>query len=133
MNKPSQEIKNYKDWYERASHDINSAELLFQHDGSSDTICYLVHQAVEKYLKGFLLFYNNDYPLIHDLIKLLRLCNKSNEHIIDYLEECKSINGYYIDQRYPVGMPWDYPKAEVKKVIEQAKSIIKYVLQESNI
>lgn len=89
----AQDSKNYKDWYERAGHDIKDAEILFNEGGYSDTICYLAHQAVEKYLKGFLLFNNTDYPFIHDLVKLLRLCSEFDSNIIDYLDECKTIRG----------------------------------------
>ncbi|MFH1565165.1 MAG: HEPN domain-containing protein [bacterium] len=123
-----QESKDYKDWYERASHDIEDAERLFVGGGYSDTICYLVHQSVEKYLKGFLLFNKANYPFIHDLIKLLRLCSEFDSNIIDYLDECKKINSYYIEDRYPLNAPLQYSKEETKEVIELAKGLIKYII-----
>lgn len=123
------ESKNYKDWYERASHDIEDADRLLIGGGYSDTICYLAHQAVEKYLKGFLLFNKTNYPFIHDLPRLLGLCKKFDEHIWDYLEECEKINGYYIEDRYPLNAPLQYSKEETKEVIKMAKGLIKYIIE----
>lgn len=125
------ESKKYQDWYERAKHDIDDAELLFRDGGHSDTICYLLHQAMEKYLKGFLLYYKSDYPFIHNLPKLLELCSKFDEHIYDYLEECEKINGYFIEDRYPADAPIMYSAEETKTVIEMARNVIKYILENS--
>lgn len=44
-----------KEWFDRAEHDINGAEILFKSGHHTDTIAFLIHQAMEKYLKGFLL------------------------------------------------------------------------------
>ncbi|MCB7130102.1 MAG: HEPN domain-containing protein, partial [Candidatus Brocadiales bacterium] len=50
----SGEIHRLKDqagaWFERGSHDIETAQLLLDRQGYTDIIAFHIHQAVEKYL-----------------------------------------------------------------------------------
>lgn len=119
--------KIYRDWFKKAEHDLMAAKILFNDGGFMDTIGYHLHQTIEKYLKGFLLFYKQKYPITHNLIKLLKECSKSNKDIIDYYEECERMNAYYIETKYPMDMPQDFPKNEMKKSIEMTEFLIKYI------
>lgn len=47
---------NYKDWLEKAEHDLEDAKKLLQNGGYTDTICFHAQQAVEKYLKAYLIY-----------------------------------------------------------------------------
>ncbi len=46
-----------EEWFERGKRDIETARLLFEHKGYADVIAYHIHQAIEKYLKGFLVLW----------------------------------------------------------------------------
>lgn len=47
--------KQAEEWFERGRHDIESAHLLYQHRGHTDSIAGHIQQAIEKYLKeGYL-------------------------------------------------------------------------------
>ena len=61
---------------------MRAAEVLLKSDeGLMDTACYHCHQAVEKYLKGFLVFKNISFSKTHDLDYLLELCVKAEDKI----------------------------------------------------
>ena len=45
----------YKDWFEKAAHDLRGAEILMEHDGGNDLVAFHCRQAMEKMLKGWLL------------------------------------------------------------------------------
>ena len=42
----------YKDWFEKAAHDLRGAEILMEHDGGNDLVAFHCQQAMEKMLKG---------------------------------------------------------------------------------
>ncbi len=48
-----QDSKIYQDWFDKADHDLEAAKILFQDDAFMDVVGYHLHQAIEKYLKGF--------------------------------------------------------------------------------
>ena len=60
----------------RANKDIAVIENLFESgpDLYASTICFHAQQAVEKFLKAFLVFHNIDFPKTHDLDFLLLEC-----------------------------------------------------------
>ncbi|MFH1187644.1 MAG: HEPN domain-containing protein [bacterium] len=118
---------HYKDWFQKSDEDFAVAKLLFKESDFMDTVGFHLHQAIEKYLKGFLLFNDQDYPLIHNLTMLLQQCGKFDNDILDYSEECERLNGYFISSKYPVDPPTDYPKEEMQKSIEMAEFLIKYI------
>ena len=45
----------YKDWFEKAAHDLRGAEILMEHDGGNDLVAFHCQQAMENMLKGWLL------------------------------------------------------------------------------
>lgn len=48
--------KKYEEWLQMAKKDLQSAKILFEHDGDYGIVCFHCQQAIEKYLKGFLIF-----------------------------------------------------------------------------
>ena len=45
----------YKDWYEKAAHDLRGAQILMEYDGGNDLVAFHCQQEMEKMLKGWLL------------------------------------------------------------------------------
>lgn len=50
----NKESSHPKDWFEKANSDMESSEILLS-TGKLDTASFHIQQAIEKYLKGFLL------------------------------------------------------------------------------
>jgi HEPN domain-containing protein len=59
--------KIVKEWFERGKHDYETAKILFIKDVYYDVIMFLLEQAVEKYIKGYLIFNGWELKKIHDI------------------------------------------------------------------
>ena len=66
--------KQSQEWFERGDHDIETARMIIQGNGFTDMSAFHIHQAIEKYLKGFLVFHQKKPPRIHELDILLTQC-----------------------------------------------------------
>lgn len=119
----------YSEWFKKGEHDIDSAVVLFENNGHTDTICFLCQQAVEKYLKGYLLYNKNEPPRTHSLPALLRLCVQFKKELLGFIDEVKRLDKYYIDARYPLGFPVEHSKKETKDAIDSARGIVDLILK----
>ena len=64
-------------WIEKADHDIGTAELIMQYIPEyRDTISFHCQQAVEKYLKAYLIFIDLEVVRSHNLILLLDMISQ---------------------------------------------------------
>lgn len=113
-----------EEWFLKGNHDIETAQLLFDERGYNEVICFHIHQAIEKYLKGFLVYNGVEYKRIHDLEELLKACSDIDADFLNFLDECLSITEYYFESRYPLGDIMDYSSEEVKDSLDEAYKII---------
>lgn len=117
-----------KEWFRIGGEELNYAKAAFNDfDDFYSQMCVGCHQAVEKYLKGFLVYNNKKYPFTHDLIAILRRCSKIDKKFLDYIDDLKIITDYYIELRYPVNYP-PRNKKDAKQAIEIAEKIKNSVL-----
>jgi len=65
-----------REWFQRGDHDIETAQLLYEEHGYTDAIAYHIQQAIEKYLKGYLILKGQKPPWAHELDTLLNLVEK---------------------------------------------------------
>lgn len=116
-----------QEWFERAKHDIEGAKLLFKEGHFTDTIAHLIQEAVEKYLKGFLIFYGWKLEKTHDIEKLITEATQYSPAFQKYLDFARRVTAYYIEDRYPPGPPIEYSKKEIKQSLETAEKIIEEI------
>jgi HEPN domain-containing protein len=90
-----------KNWLFRANEDISVLENLFECGPElyASTICFHAQQAVEKFLKAFLVFHNIDFPKTHDLDYLLLECKKIN--VENFEIDLGSLTDFGVSLRYP--------------------------------
>jgi HEPN domain-containing protein len=95
--------KELKQWFSKADDDLTSAEYLatMHHPRPEGIICFHCQQSAEKYLKGFLFQNNIGFPNIHDLIRILELCEAVNPQFSIILPKCNTLNRYSVVPRYP--------------------------------
>ena len=75
------EAKHLNQWMEKAEHDLIAAKLIIEHQPTIlDIACFHCQQAVEKYLKTFLVFKKEEFPRTHNLDLLIQNC--SQHHIL---------------------------------------------------
>ena len=116
-----------KDWIFMADKDLTAAEILSKDDYPlTNIVVFHCQQAIEKYLKAFLI--ENDIPVIktHDLVRLNKIIQKIKNLGIDR-EKLALVNDVYSESRYPAeigllpdGMPTN---EQAKNFIEYAKEI----------
>ncbi len=65
----SEDTKDYLKWIEKADKDLKIAQHLNEHvyPTPHDIICYHAQQSIEKALKAFLIYHEQDYPRTHYL------------------------------------------------------------------
>jgi len=90
-----------KNWLFRANEDIAVIENLYKSSPESyaSSICFHAQQAVEKFLKAFLVFHNIDFPKTHDLEFLLFECQKIENSGLNF--DFGSLTDFGVSVRYP--------------------------------
>lgn len=99
MSLPKEEYLN--NWIYRAREDISVMENLAKAgiEYYTSTICFHAQQAVEKYLKSFLIFHDTDFPRTHDVDFLLFECQKIDFNNFQF--DFKSLTEFGVSVRYP--------------------------------
>lgn len=116
--------KQAAEWFERGRHDIETAQLLYDEHGHSDAIACHIQQAIEKYLKGFLVLNGRRPAKIHELDTLLHQIETFDDSLVDFLDLCEKASRYYIDHRYPPGPPVEYEDEEIKQDLSSAREAV---------
>ncbi len=90
------------EWIDKADHDLGSAKLIFLHIPEYfDTIAFHCQQAVEKYIKATLVFYDIEFERSHNLVYLLDLLSQKIEISESKTERAILLNGFSVQIRYP--------------------------------
>jgi HEPN domain-containing protein len=96
-----EQIEYLQNWLYRAKEDIAVIDSLFKTDPVlyASTICFHAQQAVEKFLKAFLVYHNVDFPRTHDVDFLLLECKKIDPE--DFDVDLGSQSDFGVNIRYP--------------------------------
>lgn len=123
-------------WFAKGAHHIESAVSLYDEEGYTDVIGLLVHQAVEKYLKGYLLLKGASPGDTYDVVNLLKEASKYDKafekYLVPYhkgtgLAPCQGMNRYYLDNCFPASEYSEPTGEEVKGHMDVAWEIINRV------
>lgn len=90
-----------KEWLNKAEKDIKAAEheLNYGEEAITEDVCFHAQQAVEKYLKAFLLFKGRGFERTHNLYRLKDLCCSIDP---DFCEiDLGNLSFYAVKIRYP--------------------------------
>ncbi len=95
------ELKGYlRNWFLKAEHDLITAQTLLEHQPMIlDIVCFHCQQAIEKYLKAFLIYKAQDVEKTHNLNYLQSLCVQLDVEFIGY--DFKMLSEYAVKARYP--------------------------------
>lgn len=120
---------NYEDWFLKVKNDLKAAEAImgYYEDPPTDTVCYHCHQAVEKSLKGYLVYKKTRLPWVHDIVFLLNLCIEYDTELEVLKEDVEVLNKYYIEAKYPPDIPVLFSKEEANTAIERAKMVVEII------
>ncbi len=125
--------KIVKEWFDKGQKDIEDAEFLLKNNRAIENISFHVHQAVEKYLKGFLIYNGWKLEKIHDLVKLLEEAVKIDKSFNKFTVPLRKITNFYFETRYPVGYELKYSKQELKESINKTKNLINLIKKKTKL
>lgn len=131
-----EKLEYIRNWIFRAREDLSVIESLEKSglEFYTSTICFHSQQAVEKYLKSFLILHDIDFPKTHDVDYLLSECKKIDEENFDL--DLKSLTEFGVSVRYPDDfyIPGVKETNEYIEIAEEVKytveSLLKSVLDE---
>ncbi len=117
-----------KNWIKKAKKDLLSAEpeLSFP-DAVTESICFHCQQAVEKFLKAYLIFLNISFTKTHEIGELITKCENVDKEIFTFKEEADKLTDYAVGIRYPEEV-FEPPMLEAEEAFKIAKKIRNYVL-----
>ena len=112
-----------KQWLETADSDLTAAKSLLQYMQpiSYEIICFHCQQAVEKYLKWFLVLQDIEPPKTHDLEELEKQCEAIYPLFFEIYEKCSILSKYAIKTRYPNEMRVE--RQDMENALEYAKDV----------
>jgi HEPN domain-containing protein len=93
-----------KEWRLKAASDLKNVALLMKSgepDLPNDTICFHCQQAVEKFLKAFLVYHDTEFPYTHNLKDLVDLAATIDPEIARFREKVEQLTPYAVEIRYP--------------------------------
>lgn len=122
-------LKLAKEWFLKAQDDeLSAKDILEDRQGAASTVCFLCQQSAEKYLKGYLVFQAKNFPKIHQLDRLLKLCIEIDKDFSILKKEAAFLTNFYITTRYP----GDYPHftfRDAEKAFKMSVKIKNFILE----
>ena len=116
-----------KEWIEKAEEDFGFASTSIEYTDYFAQICFHFQQSAEKYLKAFIIANELEFRPIHNLLELLEICREKEPRIKEIEEDCRYLNPFYIDTRYPVHWPTHYDKEIALRARDSAEEIRKWI------
>ena len=93
-------MAHYDDWLKRAKSSLELAQAQVIHYIQYEDLCYQAQQAVEKALKGLLIYYNTEPELTHNthniavLLRQIKACTDTD--IPDEIKEAAKLTMYAV-------------------------------------
>ena len=115
-------------WLEKADHDLGSAKIIFLHEPKYyEVIAFHCQQAVEKYLKATLVYFNIPFKKSHDLVYLLELLSVKTEISSEIYTMGLTLNDFSVEVRYP-NVTIHLSKAELEEAINLTEELRDFAL-----
>ena len=98
----SGKVHEIKRWIIKGDHDLGTAKITYLHNPEYlDTVTFHCQQAVEKYLKAYLIFQSTTFRYSHDLIYLLDMITQKDSDFNNLYDTVSELQGFAIEIRYP--------------------------------
>jgi HEPN domain-containing protein len=125
-------MERYESWIERAKSSLEISKIAVNVNVYYEDLCYQSQQAVEKALKGLLIYYGVEPEFTHNIGILLNRLEEFTE-IPENIKEATRLTKYAIITRYP-GEYDEITKEVYDESIKIAKDILEWTknkIQES--
>jgi uncharacterized protein len=113
------------EWYKMAERDFGAAKVLLRDSGEFLVPAGIfLQQAVEKYLKGYLLSKGWKLVRTHDLNALLNNLVEHESDFADFNDACSQITKLYFENRYSLNADVSPSRAGLEQLFAQAGVLI---------
>jgi len=130
MNGQAKEIEQ---WIIKGDHDLGTAKITYLYIPEYlDTVTFHCQQAVEKYLKAYLISQSTLFKFTHDLVYLLDLTTLKDLDFQNYYDSVSELQGYAVEVRYPNETIY-LSNEKVEKALMIAKNVRDLVMLKINI
>lgn len=133
MRTPEQVIWDFvQDWLNKATQDFKTVEFLMKKKWDDYFNCtFHAQQAVEKYIKAYLVKNQVEFRKTHDLEKLLALIEKIDAKLASNLRFSEWLTDFAVGFRYPEEPSVDEETAKkAMSDMQKVKKIIMNILNE---
>lgn len=123
---PPKESRYPKDWLALAEKDLARVKRSLR-DKDPELGGFCLQQAVEKFLKAFLLSKGWKLRRIHDLEALLDDAMAHDASLDQFRDVCQTITKYYVVERYPLAVETELTEEEVRASLQAAQRLIERI------
>ncbi len=121
-----EESRYPKDWFRIGDRELRRAQNLLRL-GDLDGAGFNLQQAVEKYLKGYLLAQGWELRRIHDLETLVNEAIIYDPSFEEFRAACQKITQFYIEERYPFTVSSELSEEEIKESLAITERLIEKI------
>ena len=100
---------------------------MFEHDADNEIVCFHCQQAIEKYLKGYLIYISGELHEGHSLIKLCKKAMAYDGSFGEYLKDMAFVNTFYLETRYPAVDPLVVGRNDTEECLSIVDRILKKI------
>jgi len=118
-------MARYEEWIKRAESSLELSKARISNIIYFEDLCYQSQQAVEKALKGLLIFYGVEPEYTHNIEILLNEVKKFTD-IPENIKEAALLTNYAVQTRYP-GEYDEITKEEYENCLRIAKDCLDWV------
>ena len=100
------ELELVQQWLQRAQSDLSVAQAAMDlQRPEAAAVCFHCQQAVEKCLKGFLVYQDTDFEWSHEIEYLINLCVGADKSFEQFRSSAGPLTEYAVRFRYPCEEP----------------------------
>ena len=118
-------MARYEEWISRANSSLDLAKTKITHRIIYEDLCYQAQQAVEKALKGLLIYFEIEPEFTHNIEILINALKQCTE-VPDNVRKSAGLTDYAVFTRYPGGYN-EITKTQHEKAIKTAEDCLKWV------
>ncbi len=121
----------YYKWLDKALCDLQCARILLTYGGDYYNTAFHCQQAIEKALKGYLLYRTKRHYDGHNLTFLCRQAIQLDEKVFyEYLADSAVLNDMYIETRYPTDLPFSIDERDIQVYYDIAERMFAAIRRE---
>jgi len=125
---PESEIGASIEWLRRAKSNLIRAKQPKPEGVLWEDLCFDAQQAVEKAIKGLLIFYGIPFRFVHDIAELLTRLEQGGISLPEHARLAAALSEYAVETRYP-GSAEPVTEEEYRQAIALAETVVRWVEQ----